>query len=341
MPSHAFAVAESLIFAEQRGVSTHGLVRLGIYLERIAAGGINSKATIRVVRESGATAMVDADNAIGAPAAIFGAEMCSKKAKKHGCAMVVVSNGNHFGAAGFYVRNISSKGLIGVVGCNSDAFMAPPGGGSAVLGSNPLAIGLPRTKSGTEVLLDMATSATTVGKLIVAQQRGDSIPPGWAVDRLGRSTTDPTEGLKGALLPAAGAKGFGLAFMIDILATLGGADLSSVAGPLYGPREAPQRLGFFFIGIDPDHFLGTGVLETVIQNLCVHVKGARDKDHALGCPMIPGEPEQLSEKAVGQSLEFGDPLWNQLSKLSEEWRVPLPPPADTKSEPHGKAMSGD
>ena len=318
-------------------MTTHGLVRLGIYLERIAAGGINSKATIRVVQESGATAMVDADNAIGAPAAIFAAEVCSTKAKKYGCSMVVVSNGNHFGSAGFYVRNISSKGLIGVVGCNSDAFMAPPGGGSAVLGSNPLAIGLPRTRSGTEALLDMATSEATVGKLIVAQQRGDSIPPGWAVDRLGRSTTDPTEGLKGALLPAAGTKGFGLAFMIDILATLGGADLSSVAGQLYGPREAPQRLGFFFIVIDPDHFLGGVALETAIENLRSHVKGARDKDHALGCPMIPGEPEQRSEKTVGQTLEFGDPLWNQLSKLSEQWGVPLPLPVDPRSRPRGKA----
>jgi LDH2 family malate/lactate/ureidoglycolate dehydrogenase len=323
-------VAESLIFAEQRGVPTHGLIRLGIYLERIVAGGINSRATIRVVQESGATAMVDADNAIGAAAAIFASEVCSKKASKYGCSMVVVSNGNHFGAAGFYVRKISSKGLIGVVACNSDAVMAPPGGGSAVLGSNPLAIALPRTRSGTEALLDMATSEVTVGRLIVAQQRGDPIPPGWAVDRLGRSTTDPTEGLEGALLPAAGNKGFGLAFMIDILATLGGAALSSVAGPLYGPREAPQRLGFFFMGIDPDHFLGGEAVETAIENLRSHVRGARGKNHALGCPMIPGEPEQFSEETVGPTLEFGDPLWDELSRLSEQWGVPLPPPVDPR-----------
>jgi len=170
----------------------------------------------------------------------------------------------------------------------------------------------------------MATSEASYGKLIAAQQKGDSIPPGWAVDRLGRSTTDPSEGLAGALLPAAGPKGFGLAFMIDILATLGGAELSPVAGRLYGPRELPQRLGFFFIGIDPNHFLGSDALGATIENLRAHVRGARSEDDALGYPMIPGEPEQLSEKMLGQTLELSDPVWNELNKVAEQYCVPLP-----------------
>ncbi len=323
-PGDAAVVAESLMFAECRGIATHGLIRLGIYLERILGGGINTRPRVRVVRESVASAIVDADNAMGASAASFAADVCSQKAEKYGCAVVVVRNGNHFGAAGFYARRIASKKQIGVVGCNSDRVMCPPGGGSPVLGSNPIAVALPCTESGTEALLDMATSEASHGKLLVAQQKGELIPAGWAVDREGLPTTDPSEGLRGALLPAAGPKGFGLAFMIDVLATLGGATLSTSAGALYGPRDIPQRLGFFFLGIDPVHFLGLDTLLTYIERLTDGVRATRMSGNGARA-LIPGELEQVQEKALGQSLELNQALFGYVSELSVRYEVQLPP----------------
>jgi LDH2 family malate/lactate/ureidoglycolate dehydrogenase len=325
-PDHAAAVTESLLFAECRGIPTHGLIRLGVYTERILAGGINAGPTIRVVAESSATAIVDADNAIGAPAANFAADLCGEKAKQYGIAMVVVRKGNHFGAAGLYAKRLASKGQIGVVGCNSDKVMAPPGGGIAIVGSNPLAIALPRTGAGVESVLDMAASQATLGRLLVAQQRGQSIPTGWAVDPQGWPTNDPGQGLAGALLPAAGPKGFGLAFMIDILATLGGAALSSTAGALYGPRDRPQNVGFFFIGVDPNHFLGLEAVTSATEQLRAHIKGA-GLPGSTEPPMIPGEPEQRHEETVGTNIELNEALVADLQELSERYEVAFPSPA--------------
>lgn len=322
----AQAVTASLLFAERRGIASHGLVRLRVYLQRVRAGGINRSAHIRTIRDHQAIAVLDADHAAGAAAALVAVERVAEKARRYGAGVVVVRNGNHFGAAGFYSSALAERGLIGMVACNTDAAMAPPGGGLPVLGTNPLSIGIPATPQGTRPLLDMATSEVAYGKLLVAQENGQAIPEGWAVDREGNPTTDPAAGLAGALLPAAGPKGFGLAFMLDLLSTLGGAASSPQAGQLYGPPELPQRLGFFFLAIAPQLFEGEGPLAARVQALAAAVRSSRDSSHRLGAPMIPGEPEARHAERTPGTVVLSAGLVGELRALGAESGVPLEEP---------------
>jgi ureidoglycolate dehydrogenase (NAD+) len=320
-------VTASLLFAERRGIASHGLVRLRVYLQRIRAGGINPAARMRKLSDREAVAVVDADHAPGAAAGLLAVDLVSEKARRHGVGVVVVRNGNHFGAAGFYARALADAGLIGLVACNTDAAVAPPGGGARVLGTNPLAMAIPATPQGTQPLLDMATSEVSYGKLIVARDEGRSIPEGWAVDRAGRGTTDPAAGLEGALLPAAGPKGFGLAFMVDVLSALGGGVTSPEAGRLYGPPDVPQRLGFFFLAIAPEFFIAPESLAAAVEHLTRAVRHSRPDGHALGEPMVPGEPEARHAARTPGRLLMSPPLVAELSALGTESGVPFPSPA--------------
>ncbi len=323
----AEVVTASLLFADRRGIASHGLVRLRVYLQRIRSGGINRSPRIRRVLEHGAVAVIDGDDAPGAAAGLVAVDLAAEKARQYGVGVVVVRNGNHFGAAGFYTKALADVGLIGIVACNTDAAVAPPGGGAPVLGTNPLSIAVPATPQGTQPLLDMATSEASYGKLIVARDEGRSIPEGWAVDREGRSTTDPAAGLEGALLPAAGPKGFGLAFMVDLLSGLGGGAASPHAGRLYGPPDVPQRLGFFFLAMNPEFFTSADSSAAAVEALTKAVRNSRAAAHPLGEPMIPGEPEARRAAQAGGKLLVSRPLDGELSALGTEYGVPFPRPA--------------
>jgi len=285
-----------------------------IYLERIAAGGIVAEAEPVVARREGALAIVDCADCPGAVGAMFASELAAETAQQHGVSLVAGRNANHFGAAGFYSQTLADSGLVSVVVCNTDIVMATAGGGKRVLGTNPIAIGAPTVGELTP-LLDMATSEVAYGKLIVAAGSRKAIPVGWAVDVDGRSTTDAQAGLDGALLPLAGPKGFGLAFMIDVLCALGGANVSADVHPLYGDRAIPQKLGFTVIAIAPELLGGTEQLISKLNRLT-------DAVHNAGfpggpAPMIPGEPEQRHEHAAEQGMKLTDETLAELRALAE------------------------
>ena len=317
----ATVLAANLAFAERRGTSSHGFVRTTIYFERMAAGGIVASALPAVATRSGATAVVDCHDGPGAVGAMAATELAAELAGEHGVGLVAGRNANHFGAAGFYAEVLAERGLLGVALCNTDVVMAPPDGGKRVLGTNPLAIATPtRTPEGVRPLLDMATSHVAYGKLIVAEKAGEQIPLGWAVDVDGKPTTDARAGLDGAILPAAGPKGFGLAFMIDVFAVLGGAEPSPDVGAFYGDRAAPQRLGFTIVAVDPSVLAGADVFDRRVRRLSKHVQEGGVEGQPP--PMVPGEPEQRREDA-GQSMISAEVV-NELTALGDRLSIPFP-----------------
>lgn len=316
----AGAVCANLAYAEQRGLRTHGFVRLAIYLERIEAGGIRVGATPAVVRNGGATAVVDCHDGPGAVGGGFVAQLVCRLAGEHGAGFVAARNANHFGAAGHYAEMIVDAGMIGLVACNTDVVMAPPGGGRPVLGTNPIAIAVPGD-AGARPVLDMATSGVAYGKLIVAAEEGTEIPLDWAVDASGEPTSDPRAALDGALLPAAGPKGFGLAYMIDMLAATGGAAVSPDVHPLYGTRDAPQKLGFAMLAIDPEALEGALFAERVRRLAEVVRAGGRANGPA---PMIPGEPERRFGAEHAGTAPLLPATRRTLHGLGERYGVPFP-----------------
>ena len=315
----ADTVAACLMFAQRRGVLSHGVSLAPIYLRRLLDGGFIARPRYAEAT-SGAVFSLDAGGGCGAPAMSYACDKGAALASEHGLSLALVRNSGHAGALGFYADMLARRGLVTVTFCNADLTMVPPGGRRAALGSNPLSIGIP-TPAAHPPLLDMATSAAAFGKIATHAARGEAIPGNWAVNADGKPTTDPVEALNGGLLPAAGPKGYGLAFMIDALAAgLSGGRTGSEITPLYRATDQVQGVSLLAVVIDPQHCSG---------NLTAAVKSVSDTVRNSGSsrdsePMVPGEPESRLLATAGAHLSLPVTLITRLTSYAEELNAPTP-----------------
>jgi ureidoglycolate dehydrogenase (NAD+) len=209
--------AASLIWANLRGVDSHGVLRVPRYLDLLKRGAINPAPSMRLERCEGAVAVLEADRAPGAVAmsrAMAEAIACARRTRLGWCA---ARNITHAGAVGYFALQAAQAGMAGVIMTASGPMMAYPGARVSGVSTNPLAIAFPAGRRGT-YLLDMSTATVAMGKLMNARDAGRDIPPGWGLDAQGKETTDPAR--VATLLPAGGAKGAGLSFMIECLCSL-------------------------------------------------------------------------------------------------------------------------
>jgi LDH2 family malate/lactate/ureidoglycolate dehydrogenase len=204
---------------------------LPYYLEQIEWGDMDANADGRVISESGACLLYDAQNGIGQAIAETCCAHAVRMASSGGMAMVVARESNHFGAAAFWARRMSTAGQIGIVMCNASSLVPPWQGKQPRLGTNPICMAVPGGEE-RPWLLDMATTTVAAGKIFKALINGQpQIPSGWAMDSEGVPTTDPDTALKGLLMPLGGYKGSGLAMMAEILcAVLSGGAMSTELG---------------------------------------------------------------------------------------------------------------
>jgi LDH2 family malate/lactate/ureidoglycolate dehydrogenase len=247
-------VAADLVAADLEGIPSHGVMLLPMYVERIDKGSVSRASAGEVVSDRGSAIVIDAGNALGQLTSRQAVKLAVERAREIGLAAVAVRNGFHFGTAGRYARMMAEQNCVGVVLSNTRPLMPPPGGAEALVGNNPIAIALPSAGE-FPAEADMALSATAMGKIRLAAAAGARIPGDWAVDSEGQPTTDPAAAIKGMLLPAAGPKGFGLAFVIDLLC--GGLSDGAVGAevrPLYGDPGEPYRCAHFFLAINAGHF---------------------------------------------------------------------------------------
>lgn len=253
-PDAAAIVAEDLVAADVEGVASHGVMLVPMYVKRLKAGSVSTGSEGRVVSDNGAAIVVDADNVLGQLTARQAVGLAVARARQLGMATVAVRNAFHFGTAGRYARMIADEGAVGMVMSNTRPLMPAPGGAQPLTGNNPLAIAVPG--AGTfHPEVDMAMSAVAMGKIRNAAAAGQAIPVGWAADKDGVATTDPQKAIEGMLLPAAGPKGFGLAFMIDLLAGgLSGGAIGAEVNHLYGEPATAYGCANLFIAIDVGHF---------------------------------------------------------------------------------------
>ena len=250
----AQVVAADLVAADLEGIASHGVMLLPMYVERINKGSVSRRSAGEVIGDRGAAMVIDAGNALGQLTSRQAVRLAVARAREIGLAAVAVRNGFHFGTAGRYARMMAEQNCVGIVLSNTRPLMPAPGGAEALVGNNPIAIALPSAGE-FAVEADMALSATAMGKIRLAAAAGESIPEDWAVDSQGLPTTDPAAAIKGMLLPAAGPKGFGLAFVIDLLC--GGLSDGAVGAevrPLYGDAADPYRCSHFFLAIHAGHF---------------------------------------------------------------------------------------
>jgi len=322
-PVDAQWVAESLAFADLRGVSTHGVMRLPTYVARIRAGGIAKRPSVTVVADLGALVVLDGGAGPGASAGVRSVDLAVDRARHHGIGAVVTRNTNHFGACAFYTNRIADAGMVGVVACNTESVMCAPFGGAPVLGTNPLAVAVPLSALA-RPQLDMATTTTSQGRLMIAEQSGESIPLGWAVDSRGKPTTSASEGLRGALLPVGGPKGFGLAFAIDSLLAIAGAHVSTEVAALGGDPAEPQRLGHLAIAVRADAAQTLDDYRSAIGGL---VDAIHDSSTGFDVPdaVAPGEPELSRAQGADGHIGLSPHVLAELGELASQWGIPLPP----------------
>lgn len=319
---HAVITAENLIFANLRGVDSHGVIRLKIYTERLEAGGFKADARREIVSEGEGFALMDAGHGIGQVAGMEAMKLAIVKADKAGLAMVGVKNSNHFGAAGFYALRAVERGMIGMAATNAGPTMAPTGGREGRLGNNPISIAIPAGKY-PPIVLDMATGAVAWGKIFVAQQEKKKIPATWALDRNGLPTDDPDAAAGGGLIqPFGGYKGYGLSLLIDILTgVLTGGGFSTHVKTLYQNLQSPSHVAHTFAALRIEGFMPLGEfrrrMDEMIE-LMQHCPAAPGVDRIY----VPGEIEHETEqKRRAGGIPINPTLKEELSALGAKLGV--------------------
>ena len=319
-------VARTLVEADLRGVESHGVVRLPIYIERLEAGAVNPRPRPRILRRTATTAVMDGDNGLGHLVGRRAMRHCIEQALQGegACSFTAVRNSNHYGAAAHFALMAIPHGMIGlsftIGGINH---MVPWGGAEAMLGNNPFAVAIPAGDS-PPVVLDMACSVAARGKIIVAAKEGTPIPPDWAVGPDGQPTTDAARALLGFVAPVGGPKGYALTLVIGLLSTmLSGAFFGSEVTHMYEDLERPQNIGHLMGVLPVALFEDPDVFARRMDKAVAEIRAVRP---APGVKRIylPGEREHLWElERRREGIPIGEGVLDELRTLGRRLGLEL------------------
>lgn len=318
----AATLADSLVSADLEGVSSHGVALVPMYVERVRSGSVSVDARPQVIEDHGGLVVLSAANTFGQVSSRIAVKLASERARAHGIALVAVREAFHFGAAAYWSRKFASEGMVGFSFSNTRPLMPAPGGAERLVGNNPMAIAFP-SASGDPLVVDMAMSATAMGKIRLAEAQGKSIPEGWATDAQGNSTTSPSEAINGMLLPAAGPKGFGLAVAIDLLCgALSGGAFGSAVRPLYAELDQPYNCSHAFIAIDAQR-LGQGA--GIGHEVAAFAQTIRESKRAPGFERVfaPGDLERSKRAELSGNCSLQPKLVAELNELAKQAKTGL------------------
>lgn len=327
-PEDAALTADNLVEANLRGVDTHGVTRVLIpYVRRIQKGLMEPVTRVTTVRERPATALLDGGNGIGQVIGARAMGLAIDKAATTGVGWIGVFHSNHFGAAAYYAMRALERDMVGIVATNGPPAVAPWGGRQAMLSTNPLAFAIP---AGAEppVVLDMATTVVSRGRITLFAQRGTEIPTGWALDEEGRPTNNPVAALRGTLQPLGGYKGYGLSLILDMLCgVLTGAGFGvHFGGHLASYEGPPQNVGSLFAAVSVDSFMDAAAFRARVDTALRELKESpRAPDVAR--IYAPGEMEhEMRAKRLVEGIPLPPEVDRELRGLAEELRVEYPDP---------------
>lgn len=316
---HARWSADTLATTDAMGVFTHGTKLLIGYLKKLKAGGYNPTAVPSIDREGPAWGIVDGQSALGMVGCIASMRLAIEKAKQCGVAYVGLKNTGHVGAIGYYASLAARQGMIAMVSGNDIPSVAAPGSRNAVLGSNPIAYGIPVTE-GDPIMLDMATAATAGGKVYAAVQRGEPIPSNWLIGPDGKPTSDGSlYPANASLAPMAGHKGYGIGLWCEILsAVLPGGNMTWQVGSwLFDDPSLPSRHSAYFMAIDVSVITDRSRFDRQLRSLIneIHATPTADDVHRV---LLPGEREwERFHLAKEQGIPLPSDVIEKLQLASE------------------------
>jgi LDH2 family malate/lactate/ureidoglycolate dehydrogenase len=321
----AAAVAALMSEADLSGADGHGIFRLPQYVKRIQSGGINVRPSIRVLRETPASALVDGNNAMGHLVMSFAARTAIEKARTAGVAWVGARNSNHAGPAALYARMPLAHDMIGLYIAVGNANHLPPWGGTEMLlSTNPIAVAIPG-RDEPPIVLDMATTVAAYGKVKTAAQRGEAMPEGWMIDRTGRPLTDPKRADEGFLLPIGGPKGYGLALVFGLLAgTLNGAAFGRDVIDFNADAVTPTNTGQLIVAISIAAFADVDAFKRGVDAAIAAMHGSPTLP-GVRAVRVPGERSHaVRREREGEGIPIHAGLAAALGSLGRSLGVNYP-----------------
>ncbi len=318
----AQAVAKCLVEADLRGVQTHGMSRLPIYVKRVEQGLVNPVPNMRLYKPLAACASLDGDNGFGFLVGIRAMQEAIVMAETSGVGVVSAHNSNHFGMAATYLLQAVAAGYFAFVFTNAAKSMPPWGGREGLLGTSPLGAAAPAGKL-PPFVLDMSPAIAARGKIRLAEKRSESIPEGYALDENGQSTTDPTAALRGVVLPIGTYKGSGISMLMEILSgVFSGANFAGDVPDQYTVMDRPQNVGHFFMAMKPGLFVTEQGFRARMDTLISRVK-ANPLASGFDEILIPGEIEaRLENERRKTGIPYACSDLELLAKLASDYGVP-------------------
>lgn len=316
---NAEKVADTLICADLRGVSSHGIIRLPTYVQRIEAGVLNPNAETVLEKKGKSVALLNANNGFGQVAGYKAMHTAMKFAGVYGTGMVGVKDSNHFGIASYYSMMALEKDMIGIVLTHSSPAIAPYGTARPLLGTNPLSVAVPACKE-KPIVLDMSMSVVARGKIRYAAMTNSKIPLNWALDEEGNPTDNPQKALKGSLVPIGGVKGSGLALVVDILC--GVLTGNSLTGEVKNITDmsGPSKTGHIFCAINISDFVNIIEFKNNIDFIINKIKSLPSAEN--NPVYLPGEIEyNLADKRMKEGIPIDESVIETLNSLANRYGI--------------------
>lgn len=286
-PDEAGIVADALLWCDMRGLSSQGFCRVPIFVKRLGAGGIISPCTPEFHRLGGAVEAMEGHGGFGQYLGTIAVRRAVELVRGQGVSAVAVRNSNHFGAAGYFAFLAAEQGMIAIVTSNAYPTVAALGGRSPVLGTNPLAIAVPR-RNAHPLIVDMGTTFGSMTATVDRAARAGSVSEGVAIDREGKPVTDAQDIRDGAALPL-GARGFALGLALEILSgVLTGSGYGKSLRSFYRHPDRPGGLGHLIVCLDVEAFMPAAQFMDRVEDLIGFVKAsdAIDPEQPV---RLPGE----------------------------------------------------
>jgi LDH2 family malate/lactate/ureidoglycolate dehydrogenase len=318
--SDARLVADTLVQADLWGHQSHGVLRLGWYLDRIRNGVMKPVTQPDFVVDAGAIAVIDGHDGVGHVLAMLATHEAIRRAKAHGIGAVAVRNSNHFGTCMYYTRRVAAAGCVAMLTSNGGPAMAPWGGRKKIIGTNPWSVAAPVAGDGSRApfVVDMAATGVARGKIYLARNKNLPIPLGWAITSDGAPTTDPQAAIDGIILPMAEHKGYAIAAMVDMMS--GVLTDSGFLSAVHSPYKTAEKsnCGHLMIAMDISRFQPLEQFHARMQQFAAEIKSvplAQGFDEVF----YPGEMEDGSDaKFRREGLSLPDDTVADLKRIATE-----------------------
>lgn len=329
LPEDAKITAEILVASDVRGIDSHGVPRLKMYVDRIRDGLINLRPTLTVVSEKPAAIAFDADNGLGHPASYRAMRRCIEKAQEVGMCLATVRHSNHFGIAGYYATMaLEVEGMCGLAMTNATPLLVPTFAREPYLSTAPIAVAVP---AGEEwpLVLDMATTTVAWGKIEIARRAEKPIPSGWAFDRAGNPTTDPFQAAAltplGSTRETGSQKGYGLSLWVETLCgQLAGAEWSRYISGSRDENPRPSNTGHAFMAWSVEAFRP---LNDFLRGMDAMLGELRAAEPAAGADRVyvPGDLERIAEEdRRANGIPLHPKVLSEIRQIGQEVGVEAP-----------------